>query len=124
MVFLYGAWIDATDKVTMLESIEAMLAASPESNRKNGQFMTIVGFGSITLSEYQSLESVAAMAGLIQECGQLAVQVIEYADGDVEAAGSLLEESYQGCYDILEGYLEQFMKDTGVLSDIPSTIAP
>jgi antirestriction protein len=116
---LHGKWIPCDDMGPMQEAIKGMLAASPEADTEEWAIHDYEGFGSLSLSEYQSLERVAAMAELIREHGELATQMIEHHCGDVDAARQSLEEDYQGCFQSLEHYAEQFMEDTGALQDLP-----
>ncbi len=116
---LHGAWIDVTDPDTMMSEVQAMLSHSSVYPCEEWAIHDVEGLGSIRIREYDSLERITAMAVLIREHGELATQVIEHHCGDVDVARQCLEEDYQGCFQSLEHYAEQFMEDTGALQNLP-----
>lgn len=116
---LHGAWMDVSDPDTMMDGIQAMLSQSAVYPAEEWAIHDVEGFGSIPIREYESLERLAEMVELIQEHGELAAQVIEHHCGDIDAARQSLEEDYQGCFESLADYAEQFMADTEELKTIP-----
>jgi antirestriction protein len=119
---LHGKWIDCNDRDSMQNSITGMLAASPEHEAEEWAIHDYEGFGSLSLSEYQSLETVAAMAGFIQEHGPLASEVLSHFGGDLDEARQALEEQYAGCYDSLEDFAASLTEETGRLEQVPEHI--
>ncbi len=113
---LHGEWIDATqDPDDINDAIQAMLAKSPEPDAEEWAIHDFENFGGLQLGESEDLEKVSQVAKLIQEHGPLFAEVvshfggIRYLDDAVEA----MEENYQGEYDDLAEWAEQFAKDTG-----------
>ena len=113
---LHGEWIDATqDPDQIHEEIQAMLKKSPEPDAEEWAIHDFENFGGLQLSESEDMDKVSQVAKLIEEHGPLFAEVVshfggtQYLDDAVEA----MEENYQGEYDDLSDWAEQFAKDTG-----------
>jgi antirestriction protein len=113
---LHGEWIDATqDPDQIHEEIQAMLKKSPEPDAEEWAIHDFENFGGLQLSESEDMDKVSQVAKLIEEHGPLFAEVVshfggtQYLDDAVEA----MEENYQGGYDDLADWAEQFAKDTG-----------
>jgi len=121
---LHGRWIDADqDLEDILAEIRDMLDSSPFEDSEEHAIHDFCGFGSVTLSEYENLADVAALAKLITEHGEaLASAVWDHAGGDQYEARRILEESYQGCFDSLEEWAEQLLDDSGALSGLDESL--
>jgi len=121
---LHGAWIDASQDVDDLEAdIQAMLKRSPVAGAEEFAIHDFDGFGSVTLSEYEDLGDVAALASLIDEFGEaLASALWHRTGGDEGEARTLMEDAYQGCYDSLEDWAEQLLEDTGALNGLSDNL--
>ena len=71
------------------------------------------GFGSLRLSEYESLERVAAIAAGIAEHGDAFAAWLSYEpDRDVDVQA--FEDAYRGEWDSLRGYAEDFAESAGL----------
>lgn len=119
---LHGKRMPCEDMEFMQNAIMGMLAASPEPDAEEWAIHDYEGFGSISLSEYQSLETVSAMAGFIQEHGPLASELISHFGGELAEARQALEEQYAGCYDSLEDFAASFTEETGSIQQVPEHI--
>jgi len=69
------------------------------------------GFTGWQPSEGESIETVAEVAALIEEHGDLFGLVLEHADGNIERAKQLMDEGYRGAHDSLEDYAREFCQD-------------
>lgn len=117
---LHGRWIDATQGIEHIwEDVRAMLAASPIEDAEEWAIHDYEGFGSGTLSEYSSFETVANLAEFIDERGGLACALIENFSGDVDQARAALEE-YSGEYDSLGDFAHELHEETG--TEIPASL--
>jgi len=85
---LYGAWIDANqDADDIWTDVQAMLAASPESDAEEWAIHDCDGFYGLRLGESASFETVAELAGLLTEHGAAYAAYAsnigaDYADAD------------------------------------------
>ena len=74
---LHGRWIDAAQGVNgMQNAINAMLDASPIADAEEWAIHDYEGFGSIRLSEYAGLDTVAELAEFIEENSDLGIQTL------------------------------------------------
>jgi len=117
---LHGAWIDATlspDEIN--EEIQKILKSSPEPDAEEYAIHDYEGFGGLHLSENPDIDSISQVANLIQEHGPLFAAVVEHFGGTqyLDDAVQAMEESYQGEYDEISDWAEQFAKDTGASMD-------
>ena len=119
---LHGRWIDAAqDPDDIGAEIEDMLAASPEPDAEEWAIHDYEGFRGIELSEYEDLETVAKLASLITEHGDLAAGVYAHA-GTVEETARLIEDCYQGAWSSLEAWGEDYLEQTGQLDSLPENL--
>ena len=117
---LHGAWIDATQELdTILEAVQAMLAASPEPDAEEWAIHDYEGFYSIHLSEWEGFAEVHAYASFIEEHGQLGADLIAHMD-TVELAQTALEDCYAGCHESLADFAQELTEDT---TQIPKNLA-
>jgi antirestriction protein len=120
---LHGVWVDATDAQAAGEAIAAMLKASREPHAEEWAVHDYEGFGSYRFDDFTcDLELACALGAAIQEHGTVFADYLGHvgapqAADDVAAAVERFQESYQGEYDSLEEWAEQFLDDTGVLKD-------
>jgi antirestriction protein len=77
------------------------------------------GFGSL-IGESTSFDRVAELAELIEEHGDAFIAYAENIGDDATADG--FQEAYQGEYDTLADWAEQFMDDTGGLSEMQENL--
>lgn len=74
-----------------------MLACSPETDAEEWAIHDYEGFGSYSLSEYESFESVCERACFISEHGELAAELLSHFS-DVAEAQKAMDDCYAGCY--------------------------
>lgn len=119
---LHGKWMPCDDVEILQDSITAMLEASPEPGAEEWAIHDYEGFGSASLSEYQSLDTVTAMAEFIQEQGPLASELMAHFGGDLVEARQAMEDQYAGCYASLEDFAASLTEETGGLEQVPEHI--
>jgi len=78
------------------------------------------GFGNL-VGEYTGIDEVVQLAEAIEEHGDKYTGLRSYGF-DHDEAMEKLEESYQGCFDSLEDWAEQFLDDTGAFSGAPDML--
>lgn len=126
---LHGEWIGAAvAPADLLADIGDMLERSPtaEQSGEKAEEWAIhdyEGFGSLHLSEHESLENVTRLARGIAEHGPAftAWANLVGIDEDLDA----FEEAYQGHYGSREEYGEQMAEDYGVyqaIDDLPEIV--
>lgn len=119
---LHGRWIDATQGVEhMQEEIAAMLA---ESKQDVAEEYAIHDYelGGLKIGEYESLETVAALAEAIEEHGEAFAHWHNNAPGYNTDADDF-QEQYRGEWDSLADYAEQLAEDCGSIpKDLPNFI--
>ena len=119
---LRGEWIDANqDADSIREQIAEMLAGSPEPDAEEWAIHDYEGFEGIKLSEHEDIDTVAELAQAIEEHGEpFAIWWSnESRDG---AEVERFEEQYRGEYRSLEDWAEEFLEDTGGLSEVPDSL--
>ncbi len=124
---LHGRWIDADQPLDDISSdIGDMLAESPEPGAEEWAIHDYEGFGSLQLSEYESLGFIADVATGIAEHGEAFAAFAEVAERDQDRLW-LFEEMYRGKWDSLEAYAEHLLEDLGVeaqLEQLPEWVRP
>lgn len=116
---LHGAWINADqDPDTIREEITEMLKASPVQDAEEFAIHDYEGFEWASISEYQSVESVAEIAAFITAHGSLGGQLIDYF-GDLDAAKESIEEHYAGAYRSAAEFAEAITEET---TEIPASL--
>jgi antirestriction protein len=116
---LHGAWIWADDADDMRADTRAMLARSPEPDAEEWAIHDFAGFEGARVEEYQSFETVAALAAFIHERGALGAKVLEYYGHDLEDARKAFEE-YCGEFESVADYAAELTADCG--PEIPKTL--
>ena len=118
---LHGCWIDANqDAEDIHQEIQEMLAESPEPSAEEFALHDFSGFGSFHLAEYDDIETVSALARLIDEFGEMVASTVwGRVAGDAGEARRILEECYQGSWDSLEAWAEDLLESTGELNQVP-----
>jgi antirestriction protein len=126
----HGAWLPAVDVGEVRAGVSEMLKASRIPGASEAVIHDFEGFGSYRLSEYETdFELVCAVGAAIQEHGVLFAEYLGHVGqpkdlGDVADALEHFEESYQGDFDSLTDWAEQFLEDTGALTDVPESLRP
>ncbi len=127
---LHGRWIDATQGVDHInDEVQAMLETSPYAasdfawihglKAEEWAIHDYSGFGKVRLSEWESFEKVAEMAEKIEEHGDAFLAYLEHFDSD-ESDG--FEERYQGEWQTVEDFAEEWTENTGGLENVPENI--
>jgi len=123
---LHGCWIEANqDPEDIHQEIQEMLAESPEPSAEEWALHDYEHFGSFHLAEYEDIETVSALARLIDEFGEMVASTVwGHVAGDADMARRLLEECYQGAWDSLEAWAEDLLESTGELDQVPEHLRP
>jgi antirestriction protein len=79
------------------------------------------GFGTIKLGEHPDIDTVAEMAAALDEHGE-AFEFWYANDSRNSVDVDSFRDDYQGCYDSLADYAEQFVTDCYSLRDVPDFI--
>jgi antirestriction protein len=120
---LHGAWIDAAQDVTGLgQEIDAMLKKSTEPIAEEWAIHDYDNFGSLRFGEYESLETISAIAKGIAEQGPAFAAWAGIIDKDLERLADF-EEGYQGEWDSVEAYAENLLDDLGIDDILDKAIA-
>jgi antirestriction protein len=145
---LHGAWIDASDDVDAMQAeIAQMLRESPFPNvtvehpvssemvpsAEEWAVHDYDGAWPAGLGEYPSLDVLAAWSEVIDAADDagisfdVAKMVAEHYgephNGAFDETLEALSDRYCGCHDTLTAYAESFADDTGMLAEVPDTIA-
>jgi len=118
---LRGIWIDANqDAEYILSDIEEMLSGSPEPVAEEWFITDFEGFGRFHLAEHDDLPSVSALAGLINEFGEIiASEIWGHVGCDADDAKTMLTENYLGRFESLEDWAWDYLESSGELDKIP-----
>lgn len=110
---LHGAWIDCEglDADDIGAAVREMLADSPEAGAEEWAIHDSEGFGGIEIGEYDSFETVAALASAISEHGGAYAAYYENVGGAEYASPEGFEEAYAGEWDSLEDYARELFDD-------------
>lgn len=111
---LHGRWIDASQPVECIrEEIAEMLEGSKEAIAEEWAIQDYQGFGTLRLFEFEDLETLAELTRLMSEHGILFAELVSRFGGttNLDEARRYIEEGYQGEFDSLSDYAEQFVED-------------
>ena len=118
---LHGRWIDAAQDESAIETeIQAMLNASKDPSAEECAIHDHEGFMGFPISEYESIETVAALAQSLDEHGE--PFAIYARNVGFEEAVKHLEEAYQGEHKSMEDFAYQLLDDCGTLQEMPETL--
>jgi antirestriction protein len=110
---LHGAWIDADQEPEQIEvEIASMLARSPEPVAEEWAIHDYEGFGSLRLSEYESVERFSRIARGITEHGPAFAAWIDECGGD-EQDEQAFEDCYLGNWPSRREFAEETLTDLG-----------
>ncbi len=116
--YLHGAWIDAHQSPDALaNAVQDMLAASPMPDAEEYAIHDHEGLGS-QVSEWTSLENVAAMAEFVAEHGALGEAVLAECGGRIDEAERMMCR-YLGCFRSVADYAQELTEDT---TEIPTAL--
>ena len=121
--YLHGLWIDATQEPEdIYDDINFMLSLSPVADTEACEDWAIHDFecfDSISLSEYEDVDRISALAIAIAEHGNTFALYFNYLGlDDVEQAVANFEDNYCGCFESAEDYAQDFYEQTGQLKAI------
>ena len=117
---LHGTWIDCCQPAEDIDAeIQRMLESSPEPDAEEWAIHDFEGFGSWKPGESESIDTIAEVAEMIEEHGPVFADLMANFHGDLKSAKYHMERSYMGCFNSMQDYAEQFMKDCGDLDSIP-----
>lgn len=118
---LHEIWLDADQDVDDLQaSIAEMLRLSPEPNAEEYAIHDFEDFGTLRISEHDSVKSVSAWAKFIVAHEEIGAALIVYYDGDIDQATTMMEDCYHGAYDSESEFVEDFLEQTG--TEIPENL--
>lgn len=109
---LLGRWIDADqDAAAIHAKIGAMLAESREYPAEEWAIHDYEGFGEWRPREYESIDTVATVAALIAEHGEIFAALLSHFGGDLDDARRWIEDGPRGCWRSLREFAEEFIGD-------------
>lgn len=126
---LHGVWItldSSTDKGEIYDEITKMLDASPTA-KKYGELAEeyaihdFEGFPECLCEEYQDFDTLLNFIAKYEEHGEAWVAYLEYY-GEQWATQEDFEDRFAGEYESEEDYAEQYVEDTGMLSEVPDQL--
>lgn len=125
---LHGKWIDATlsgDEIQ--EEVNTMLAFSTEIHPEEWAIHDYQDFECINIDEWQSFDEVSEIANMLIDDrwdSELIASVYEHLGSGTSPQDTLdyLDENYQGEFESLEHWAEQFLEDTGGLENVPKNL--
>lgn len=112
---LHGRWIHAAAGVEQIrQEIEAMLAESREGNAEEWAIHDYEEFGTLRLSEFEDIESVAKVAELIVGHGPVFAGLVSHFGGlpeGLEEASSAMEHDYCGEFRSIADYAAHLVEE-------------
>ena len=115
---LHGAWIDADqDADTIGWAIWDMLKASPIDGAEEWAIHDFVGFGRVSISEYEGIEAVAAKASFIAEHGAFGAALLDHFSSDLDDARTAIEDQYAGEHASLADFARELTEERGEIPD-------
>jgi len=121
---LVGAWLDIDADTTaddLHEGIKAMLATSKEPIAEEWAIHDHEGFDPWYPSESEDMDTVAKVGAGIDEHGEAFAAYVDNVGAD-QATVEGFEDAYQGEFDSLEAWAEQWLEDTGGLAEVPDSL--
>jgi len=116
---LHGQWIDADQSADDIrEAISEMLSRSPARGAEEWAIHDHDEFQGISIKEFESIDTVAALAALLTEHQSAAVAAYNHF-ADLEEAKSALAENYCGAWSSLKEWAEDYFEDSGELASVP-----
>jgi antirestriction protein len=113
---LHGVWIDALSD-DIQDQINDMLGQSPEGFAEEWEIHSFDGFGSVSLSKHEGIETVRNIASFLNEYDEFGAALLNHFCNDIDESRKAAEECYQGCYESLADYAQAITEDT---TEIPS----
>ena len=124
---LHGRWLDANQPIDDLQAgIAEMLAASPVPWAEEYAIHDYDDFGGLRLDEYESLDTIAAMAAGIVKYGR-PFAAWARSVGTKQATPESFRGQYLGSWADLRAFGEEFVDDLGLeryLDAVPKSLRP
>lgn len=126
----HGAWIpcDQGEDVA-IDAISNLLATSPtlrQEGRKAGEWAIHdhEGFAGVRIGEHEQIDELCALAEAIEEHGPAFAAFYDYAASgvSVEDCREQFQEAFQGVFDSLEAWAEEYAESTGLLESVPENL--
>lgn len=114
---LHGRWIDVGTTEELREEVAAMLEASPTPGAEEWAIHDYQGFHGLELDEFEGLERVAELAGVLEEYGP-AYAAYAANVGPEHATPEEFEEAYRGEWESEREFSQQLAEDLGYLAGI------
>lgn len=123
---LHGEWLDVTDKDTMLEQIAGMLGRSPTAKTEGcaaeeWAIHDYEGFEGLNLSEHEDLERLCSLAEAVGEHGPAFLAWVSN-DPNYNTDPDDFTDVYQGEWDSLADYVQDWWEQCGELPEAPAGI--
>jgi len=120
---LHGRWIEVSDAETMQEQIAAMLAESPTAKREGTPaeewaIHDFEGFGELSLSEDQDLESLCSIVEGVDEHGPAFLAWVAN-DPNHNTDKDDFADACQGEWDSLADYVQDYFEQCGDMPKAP-----
>lgn len=109
---LFGVWIDATqDAESIHEQIAQMLKASKYPDAEEFAIHDFEGFQGVKIGEFESIETVAKLAELVEEFGEpFAAFWNNGTASDIDSAQDEFESAFMGTYNSVEDYVVEMFE--------------
>lgn len=115
--YLHGVWVDAADELDDIwKQLNKMLASSPVECAEEYAIHDYEGFQGYSLSEYEGIDTAHEIACYLEEHGEIAGDLLNHFNGNIEEATKAIEECYQGCHSSLADYAQGLTEDTTEVS--------
>lgn len=119
---LHGKWIDIVDEEQVKNEISEILKTSPEPIAEEWAIHDYEGFGGYSVSEWADIKTLCALANLIDEHGEVIADFFDQTGCDLDKLEDHFLDSYQGKHDSLQDWADNYLEDTGQLSQIPENL--
>jgi antirestriction protein len=121
---LYGVWVDADIGTAAIRNqISDMLAGSRSPGAEEWAIHHFEGFGPMSLSEYEDIDSVSRLATGIADHGEAFAHWASITGSREPDQLDQFSDAYQGCFESVEAYAEQLLDDIGVTDAVESVVA-
>lgn len=119
---LHGQWLGAHQSPEQLHAATAaMLARSKQPDAEEWAIHDHQGFGTIRIGEYETFDTIAALAAGIDQHGN-AFTAWAAAVGGSEADIDRFEAAYLGQWESLDDYAEHILDDLGYIEAITNAV--
>jgi antirestriction protein len=120
---LHGIWVSAAETAEELsESVQEMLRSSPFPGAEEFAIHDYEGFGPLRLDEYETLETVAYLAGGIAQYGPAFAHWAAHVGHHDQTALDRFEDAYRGHYPSVHDYAETLLEDIGILDELAEAV--